>query len=81
MAKPGSLLLIADETEEHVQSSFETAPLIGLFFKNRKAPVAAPVDLVPRTMRQVRLTTLNVIGKNRFYALTFRKPSATTPLF
>jgi ubiquinone/menaquinone biosynthesis C-methylase UbiE len=81
VAKPGSLLLIADETEEHVQSSFETAPLIGLFFKNRKAPVAAPVDLVPRTMRQVRLTTLNVIGKNRFYALTFRKPSATTPLF
>lgn len=81
VAKPGSLILIADETEEHVQSSFETAPLIGLFFKNRKEQVAAPVDLLPRAMQQVRLTTLNVIGKNRFYALTFRKPAETAPVF
>jgi ubiquinone/menaquinone biosynthesis C-methylase UbiE len=81
VAKPGSLILIADETEEHVQSSFETAPLIGLFFKNRKEAVAPPVDLLPRAMQEVRLTTLNVIGKNRFYALTFRKPAVTVPVF
>jgi ubiquinone/menaquinone biosynthesis C-methylase UbiE len=81
VAKPGSLILIADETEEHVQSSFETAPLIGRYFKNRKTPVAPPVDLVPRAMQDVRLTTLNVIGKNRFYALTFRKPAETAPVF
>ena len=81
VAKPGSLILIADETEEHVQSSFETAPLIGLFFKNRKEPVAPPVDLVPRAMQEVRLTTLNVIGKNRFYVLTFRKPAEKVPVF
>jgi hypothetical protein len=32
-------------------------------------------------MQEVRLTTLNVIGKNRFYVLTFRKPAEKVPVF
>jgi ubiquinone/menaquinone biosynthesis C-methylase UbiE len=76
VARPGSRILIADETEEHVKASFERAPITGGYFKNRKAPVAAPVDLVPREMLETHLEVLNVVGKNRFYALTFRKPAA-----
>jgi ubiquinone/menaquinone biosynthesis C-methylase UbiE len=76
VARPGSRILVADETEEHVKASFERAPITGGYFKNRKEPVAAPVDLVPPEMLETHLEILNVVGKNRFYALTFRKPTA-----
>jgi len=75
VARPGSRILIADETEEHVKASFERAPITGGYFKNRKEPVAAPVDLVPPEMLETHLEILTVVGKNRFYALTFRKPA------
>ncbi len=69
VAKPGSLLLIADETEKHVKGVYEKQP--GSFFKNRKAPVSAPVDLVPPEMLEVHLEELR---EGQFYVLTFRKP-------
>ncbi len=69
VAKPGSLLLIADETEKHVKGVYEKQP--GSLFKNRKAPVSAPVDLLPAEMQEVHLEELR---DGQFYALTFRKP-------
>jgi ubiquinone/menaquinone biosynthesis C-methylase UbiE len=74
VAKPGSRILIADETEEHVKSNYEQAPITGRFFKNRTDAVAAPVEMIPTQMREVQLSTLAPVGKNRFYVLTFRKP-------
>lgn len=71
VAKPGSLLLIADETEEHVQRAYENIPVTNQYFKGRSDTVAAPVDLVPAEMEDPRVETL---ARNRFYALTFRKP-------
>ena len=71
VAKPGSLLLIADETEEHVQRAYQNIPITREYFKERPDSVAAPIDLLPPEMEDVRLETL---GRNRFYALTFRKP-------
>ncbi|HEY1205649.1 MAG: methyltransferase domain-containing protein [Bryobacteraceae bacterium] len=70
VAKPGSLLLIADETEKHVKSVYEKQP--GSLFKNRKEPVSAPIDLVPPEMQEVHLEELR---DGQFYALTFRKAS------
>jgi ubiquinone/menaquinone biosynthesis C-methylase UbiE len=75
VAGPGSRILIADETEEHVKAAYERAPITGRYFKNRKEPVTAPVDLVPPEMAETRVEILNVVGKKRFYALTFRKPA------
>ncbi|MGB9407258.1 MAG: methyltransferase domain-containing protein [Terracidiphilus sp.] len=69
VAKPGSLLLIADETEKHVKDVYEKG--LGGFFKNRKEPVAAPIDLVPPEMQEIHLEQLR---NGMFYALTFRKP-------
>jgi len=74
VAKPGSKILIADETEEHVKAAYERAPGTSSYYKNRKEPVKPPVDLVPEEMLETHLEILNVVGKNRFYALTFRKP-------
>jgi ubiquinone/menaquinone biosynthesis C-methylase UbiE len=76
VAKPGSRILIADETEEHVKAAYERTPITSGYYKNRQEPVSPPVDLVPPQMLETHLEILNVIGKNRFYALTFRKPPA-----
>jgi ubiquinone/menaquinone biosynthesis C-methylase UbiE len=70
VARPGSLLLIADETEKHVKEVYERG--LGGFYKNRKEPVSAPVDLVPAEMQDVHLESLK---SGMFYALTFRKPA------
>jgi ubiquinone/menaquinone biosynthesis C-methylase UbiE len=72
VAKPGSLLLISDETEKHVKEIYEKGPG-GHLYKNRKAPVSAPIDLVPPEMQQIQLEQLR-FGDT--YALTFRKPTA-----
>jgi ubiquinone/menaquinone biosynthesis C-methylase UbiE len=70
VAKPGSLILIADETEKHVKEVYEKS--LGNYFKNRKEEVSAPIDLVPAEMEDVRLESLK---GGMFYALTFRKPA------
>jgi ubiquinone/menaquinone biosynthesis C-methylase UbiE len=76
VAKPGSRILIADETEEHVKDLYERGPITSFFYRNRKEPVTAPVDLVPPGMLETHLELLKPMGKNRFYVLTFRKPAA-----
>ena len=70
VAKPGSLLLIADETEKHVKQVYEKSP--GGLWKNRKAPVSAPGDLVPAEMQDIRLEQ---VRNGDTYTLTFRKPA------
>jgi ubiquinone/menaquinone biosynthesis C-methylase UbiE len=70
VAKPGSLLLISDETEKHVKSVYEKQP--GSLFKNRKEPVSAPLELLPSEMTEVHL---EILRGGDTYALTFRKPA------
>jgi ubiquinone/menaquinone biosynthesis C-methylase UbiE len=72
VAKPGSLLLISDETEKHVKQIYEKGPG-GHLYKNRKQPVSAPVDLIPPEMQEVHLEQMR---NGDTYALTFRKPAA-----
>ena len=75
VAKPGSLLLIADETEEHVQHAYEHIPYTAEFYKNRTETVSAPVDLLPPDIEQVHL---DYVMRNRFYVLSFRKRATPT---
>jgi ubiquinone/menaquinone biosynthesis C-methylase UbiE len=70
VAKPGSLILIADETEEHVQKAYQNMPYTQEFYKNRNDSVSAPVDLLPAEVEDVQA---EIVWGNRFYALTFRK--------
>ena len=71
VAKPGSLLLIADETEKHVKGVYEQGPG-GHLYKNRKQPVSAPIDLVPPEMQEIHLENART---GEWYILTFRKPA------
>ena len=72
VARPGTLIMIADETEEHVKTAYENIPYTSRFFKNRKEPVLPPTDLIPAKMQDVTLDTS--LMKGHFYVLTFRKP-------
>jgi ubiquinone/menaquinone biosynthesis C-methylase UbiE len=76
VAKPGSLMLIGDETEQHVKGTYEKGPFTRKYFKHRQEAVTAPIDLVPADMQEIRLSVWN----GRFYALTFRKPAAPDQL-
>jgi ubiquinone/menaquinone biosynthesis C-methylase UbiE len=69
VARPGSLLMISDETEKHVREVYEKQP--GSMWKNRKEPVKPPVDLIPPDMEEVCLEELR---DGDTYTLTFRKP-------
>jgi ubiquinone/menaquinone biosynthesis C-methylase UbiE len=73
VAKPGTLILIADETEQHVKESFENIPYTAAFYQGRDQAVTAPINLLPPEMQDVHLAN---IFNNRFYALSFRKPGA-----
>jgi ubiquinone/menaquinone biosynthesis C-methylase UbiE len=70
VAKPGTRLVVADETEEcakrHEDKIFARA-----FFKNRPRAIRAPVDLLPPGMQEV---SVREIWDRELYVLTFRKP-------
>jgi ubiquinone/menaquinone biosynthesis C-methylase UbiE len=72
VARPGNLLLIADETEEHVQNAYENIPITSSYYKGRTEAVTTPVDLVPAEMQEIQVRS---VFNGRLYALTFRKPA------
>ena len=73
VAKPGSHLMIEDETEEYVKSTYEKIPFTRIFYKNREAAVTVPIDLVPPEMEDIHVEMLK---DGKFYAITFHKPAA-----
>ena len=71
VAKPGSRLLIADETEKLAKKIYERSPVTRGYFKGRATEISTPIDLVPPEMEEVEVRLLR---DDEFYALTFRKP-------
>jgi ubiquinone/menaquinone biosynthesis C-methylase UbiE len=78
VAKPGSTILIVDETPKHVKTAYERTPLARKAFKEESSDsLRAPVELVPENMQDVRCEE---VWDGRFYALSFVKPSPTPSL-
>jgi ubiquinone/menaquinone biosynthesis C-methylase UbiE len=73
VAKPGGHLMIEDETEEYVKSTYEKSPITRSFYSNRKQVVTIPIDLVPPEMEDIHVEMLK---DGKFYAITFRKPAS-----
>jgi len=71
VAKPGTRLVVVDETEE-VAKRNENSPIARAFFKNRPRPIVAPASLLPSEMREV---LVREIWNHQLYVLTFRKPA------
>jgi ubiquinone/menaquinone biosynthesis C-methylase UbiE len=73
VARPGAHLMIEDETEEYVKSTYEKIPYTSSFYNDREKPVTVPVDLVPPEMENIRV---HMLKDGKFYAITFTKPAA-----
>jgi hypothetical protein len=71
VARPGAHLMIEDETEEYVKSTYEKIPYTSSFYNDRQQPVTVPIDLVPPEMEDIRV---HMLKEGKFYAITFRKP-------
>jgi ubiquinone/menaquinone biosynthesis C-methylase UbiE len=70
VAKPGSLLLIADQATKLSEKTIEN--ILGRFSRAHREPVIPPLHLIPQEMLQVQPHQLR---NGQFYAITFRKPA------
>jgi hypothetical protein len=70
VAKPGTKIVIADETEK-IAGRFEKVPLAGGFYSRRPRTIAPPAEMLPSGMRDVRARE---ICGGELYCLTFRTP-------
>lgn len=70
VAKPGTLLLIADASEKLSRNPYEN--ILGHFVKEHREQVVPPIHLIPDEMQDVQLQHLR---NGHFYAITFRKPA------
>lgn len=71
VAKPGSRILIGDETERGAKGYEKTLPGFKQSFQGSRPEVLPPISLVPAEMLEVRLSE---VWKGWFYCLEFRKP-------
>lgn len=70
VAKPGTKLLIVDETEKLIQENYQKNPFIKHEFTDiEKSNI--PVNLIPSQMEDIRS---EIICKGLMYKITFRKP-------
>lgn len=71
VARPGTRIVIADETEEVVEKQYARTPFLRRFFRNRPNKVTPPRELVPSAMIDLCYRELH---RGNVYCLSFRKP-------
>jgi ubiquinone/menaquinone biosynthesis C-methylase UbiE len=72
VAKPGTKILIVDETEKVVSQQYRKNPLTRQYFAGRDEAVSCPIDLVPAGMGEIQARQF---ADGKLYCLTFRKPA------
>jgi len=70
VAKPGTRIAIVDETEKIVKE-MSNIPVASSFYKDMEKETPAPVELVPKSMRDIKV---DYIRNGKLYALQFIKP-------
>ena len=75
VAKPGSRILIADETEKGAQGYEKYIPGFKGSFGSVRELIEPPVDLIPRDMLEIRVFE---VWKGWMYCIEFRKPKELT---
>jgi len=71
VARPGTKIIIVDETEKGARAYRLTSPGFERMFDGKREVINVPVDLVPPTMVEVRV---DYVWRGFFYCLEFRKP-------
>ena len=73
VAKPGTKIVIVDETEKEVRKNYQKNPTTKAYFPAGSEAVRCPIELVPEDMEEIRARE---IADGRLYCLSFRKPAA-----
>ena len=71
VAKPGTKIVIVDETERAVRENYQRTPIVRKSFEPGTEKVSCPIDLVPAEMKDI---SAKEICAGKLYCLTFRKP-------
>ena len=71
VARSGTKIVIADETEKAVKEIYQHAPVIRKSFEPGSENVRCPVELIPEEMKDVKVRE---ICDGKMYCITFRKP-------
>jgi ubiquinone/menaquinone biosynthesis C-methylase UbiE/uncharacterized protein YbaR (Trm112 family) len=75
VARPGTKIIIADETER-VARLYDRIPGFSRSYQGTKADTAVPVNLVPETMQDVQVDNIwKAHGQYHGYCLEFKKPA------
>lgn len=72
VAKPGTKIVIVDETEQYVEGWYKKVPFLKQFFQSYdKTRTKTPIDLVPKNMIEIKE---QLICDNSMYLLSFITP-------
>ncbi len=74
VAKPGTKIIIIDETEKDIKEQYQKIPYAKRYFKDEdldKDRLIAPLNLVPEEMKEKEV---KIIDKGSMYQLSFVKP-------
>ena len=71
VARPGTKLVIVDETERAIRENYQRTPIVRGKFESGTEKVRCPIDLVPAEMKDINARE---ICGGKLYCLTFRKP-------
>ncbi|HEX4285432.1 MAG TPA: methyltransferase domain-containing protein [Terracidiphilus sp.] len=72
VAKPGTKIVIADETEKVVKNHYQKNPATKAAFPPGTENVRCPIDLVPEEMEEI---SAREVADGKLYLLSFRKPA------
>ena len=75
VAKPGTKIVIADETEKAARKNDQKNPSTGANSALRTEDVRCPIHLIPEEMQDIRARE---IAGGKLYLLSFRKPAKAT---
>jgi hypothetical protein len=70
-ARPGTKIVIVDETEKVVREGYQENPLTQSCYAGQEGAAFCPADLVPAGMGEMQSRQ---IVEGRMYCLAFRKP-------
>ena len=70
VAKPGTLLMIADETQDFIESQYQKNALTKKAYADAQFDLAEIENAIPDNARERKT---HFLWDNRFYAMTFRK--------
>jgi ubiquinone/menaquinone biosynthesis C-methylase UbiE len=71
VAKPGTKIVIIDETEKVVSGQYQKNPWTRPYYQGQEQAAYCPIGLVPAGMGEVQ--SRQIVG-GKMYCLTFRKP-------